>query len=90
MTEHTEQEIGNKEEILFALESKNSLHQFSTKLITYKDGSMDIHCQTGDHHRKSIKKAREILEKRGLTISDKWEFIGPTGAYYSVKKGEEG
>ena len=29
---------------------------------------------------------RRILKKRGLSVSKDWEFIGGTGAYYSVSK----
>jgi len=73
-----------KEEVLFKTKKLWPGTELPITLITYPKGSMDVHCQTGDKHNYMIGKARSILKKRGLSISKNWEFIGGTGAYYSV------
>lgn len=58
-----------------------------TILIFYDNGKIDLHCQTGDHHYRSIKKAKYILEERGLKIKDGDNgMIAPSGAYYNIEE----
>ena len=73
------------EEILFEFEQWEKGRMFPCTLITYTDGMMDLHAQTGDGHQKAIKRAKEILGARGLVV-EKAEFIGGSGIYYPVKR----
>jgi hypothetical protein len=78
-----------KEEILFKIWSDGWDKEMPVKLITYSNGTRDLHCQTGDHIDKAIEKAKEALKERGLKIvgdAGDWEFIGPSGAYYRVEE----
>lgn len=57
------------------------------RLLVYSDGKMDIHRQTGPQFKVHIQKANEILQKRGLKINEKDEWmVGCTGAYREVVK----
>lgn len=73
-----------KEEILFSEYSDGWNRNMPVTLITYDDGKMDVHCQTGDHHIKAIDKARAILWKKGLAVGPD-EAVGGSGIYYPVK-----
>jgi galactose-1-phosphate uridylyltransferase len=58
-----------------------------TTLITYDDGTNDLHCQTGDHHNRSIKLAKKKLKERNLKIVDNDSgSTYPSGIYYSVEQ----
>lgn len=52
-------------------------------LITYEDGSQDLHRQTGSQFDEHVAEAAQLLAARGLAVG-KVEFIGPTGAYMRV------
>lgn len=77
-----------KKEILFLSETKwHDGRGYECSLLTYKNGEMDYHRQTGERFDDDVKKAQEILKARGLYMPRmKWEFIGPSGAYITVKK----
>ena len=75
-----------KEEVLFSMYSDGWEMEMDTTLIFYNDGNIDLHCQTGEHHSKSIEKAKLILAGRGLKLRDEnEEWIGPSGCYYRVE-----
>lgn len=52
-------------------------------LITYGDGTMDLHTQTGPDFEKRITRAKSVLGELGLTVG-KTETLGPSGAYLPV------
>ena len=54
------------------------------KIIKYKCGKLDLHCQSGDHHRKAIKVASVILKTLNLKVSKHFEGY-PTGLYYALE-----
>ena len=58
-------------------------NEFPVTLITYGDGSMDLHMQTGTEHRRAISEAKVLLYERGFLVGE-LEMVGPSGAYYSV------
>jgi len=76
---------GYKEEKLFSIWSNGWDREMPVLLITYDGGSMDLHCQTGDHHDKALLRAKKELSKRNLKISGE-EMIGGSGVYYGVEK----
>lgn len=74
-----------KEEVLFTMFDTGWEEDLPVTLITYSDGSMDLHSQTGPDFRARMEKAVEILKSRGLTLkTDSPEFIGGSGAYVPV------
>jgi len=78
------------EEILVYEMDKGWGKRMPVKLITYGGGVMDIHRQTGDQFEEHIRMADKILAERGLTrVIGEW-FIGPSGAYQSVKPIDKG
>lgn len=80
----------NKEEVILNNIDSGWKSKLPVKLITYPDGSIDIHRQTGPDFDKDMELASKILEKRGLRIDkSKGMFIGPTGAYQDVVPMEE-
>lgn len=80
-----EDSVENTEEIIYKAYDNSWRRDMPIKLITYKNGSMDIHRQTGSEFEAHMKEAEKILNKRGLEIK-KHEpgLIGPTGWYQSV------
>lgn len=76
-----------EEEIILSVNDA-ALRLQHVRLLTFKDGRTDLHCQTGDHHRKAIEKARRLLWERGLAVGEAEE-VGPSGAYYSVRRLEK-
>lgn len=60
---------------------------FQVKLLTYQDGTMDLHRQTGTQYSEHIKEAEKVLATRGLMLdpSDPPAY-GCTGAYQRVIK----
>ena len=72
------------EKVLFEFKQWDN-KKFPCTLITYDNGSMDLHAQTGDGHREAIKKAKKILMKKGLKVG-KADGVGMTGMYYPVNK----
>lgn len=77
--------FGNREEVIAREHSRGWDREMPAILITYPSGSMDLHCQTGDHHEKAIAAATAILKARGLAVS-RAEMMGCTGLYYSVSR----
>lgn len=56
-------------------------------LIHYSNGSIDLHCQTGEEHVENIKRAQKILQDKGLRLAlEKGCTVGSSGAYYIVAK----
>ena len=75
-----------KEEILFRAISKQAKRDWPVLLITYDNGSMDLHCQTGDHHVSAIRQAKRILGDRGLAVArTRGIGLAASGVYYRVK-----
>jgi hypothetical protein len=52
---------GYKETILFKVYSPRWEKYMPVTLIHYDNGSVDIHCQTGDHHEAAMNRARRVL-----------------------------
>ena len=76
-----------EEEVLFEIWSEGWEKNMPVKLITYNDGSQDLHLQTGDHWTTAIEKAREILAERKLQIvNEDGDFIAMSGVYLGLKK----
>lgn len=76
------------EEVIFKGTDKHwNNKELPVTLITYEDGEMDIHRQTGWEFNNHINEARKVLAERGLKIKDgePWQ-SWPTGAYCSVVK----
>jgi hypothetical protein len=73
------------EEILFEGYDSGWDETLPVTLITYKDGSMDIHRQSGSHFNEHIKESEKVLEQRGLKIdpNDSWA-AGASGIYRRV------
>ncbi len=77
----------HREEVLFKTYSKGWNKYMPSTLIRYDSGNIDYHCQTGDHHMKALKRAKRYLRRRGLCIvNEEYDFIGMTGAYYTVMR----
>lgn len=75
-----------KEEVIFEGFDEGWQRVLPVRLLTYGDGSMDIHRQTGSQFEEHIKQAEKILFQRGLVIDPKekhWT-IGSTGAYKAL------
>jgi hypothetical protein len=69
----------------------NGMHIFQVKLLTYSDGSMDIHRQTGENYQKDMAEAEKILLARDLMIDPTDEgMIGSSGLYRRVVKKFQG
>ena len=77
------EKTNSDEFVLFNAGSNGWDRYMPVTFIRYDDGSMDLHCQTGDHHREAIRYAKKMLNNLGLSVSRSW-FGGPTGIYYSV------
>ena len=75
----------SEEKVIWKEYSESGDRLMPVTLIRYQNGSIDLHCQTGDHHTKAIAKAEEILRRSGFKIKDVNDYeVYPTGAYYSV------
>lgn len=75
-----------KEEILFRATSKRPARDWPVTLITYDNGNLDLHCQTGDHHQRAIRQAKRILGDRGLAVArTRGIGLASSGVYYRVK-----
>lgn len=55
------------------------------RLITYVDGTMDVHRQTGPDFDAALTKARFLLSARGMSIGAP-EAIGSSGVYCPVTR----
>lgn len=73
------------EEVLFEIDMWEDGRVFPVSLITYENGGMDLHFQTGAKHYEALARANSILKDRGMKFS-KAEMVGPSGVYYSVEK----
>ena len=71
------------EEILFSEFDAGWGRAMQVKLITYANGTQDLHRQTGENFTEDVEKARKQLEERSLLVGP-ISFIGPTGAYMQV------
>lgn len=71
------------EKVLFTMWSETWERDMPTTLIEYTDGKKDIHCQTGDHHGKSLARAKEIMAAQGCAVGE-CAFTGPSGCYYPI------
>ena len=74
-----------KETIILKTYSEDWGKEIPVTLIEYDNGTIDIHCQSGDHHDDAIEYAKKILKEQGMKVG-KLEFVGPTGIYYPVTK----
>lgn len=74
------------EEVLFTTWSNSWRKEMPTLLITYSNGKIDLHCQTGDHHVKAVTKATKLLKRRGLSVKRQNAMIASTGVYYQCVK----
>jgi hypothetical protein len=72
------------EEVL--LMGKDGNREWPVTLITYDNGKMDLHCQTGLHHVKAITAGRKIMNARGYSVARKHLWIAASGIYYRVTK----
>ncbi len=71
------------EEVLFEAHDEGWNRPLPVKLLTYKDGSQDLHRQTGANFDEAVERARALLAERGLHAAEP-SFIGPSGAYMKV------
>ena len=78
-----------EEEVIFTGFDSGWDRALPITLIIYKNGSMDIHRQTGSNFHEHMAEAEKILAQRGLKI-DKTESggIGMSGFYQRVIKNE--
>ena len=72
-----------REFVLFEAWSDGWNKNMPVSMFIYSDGMMDLHCQTGDHHRQAIAYAREMLYNMDLLVNDA-DFCGGTGMYYKI------
>ncbi len=77
----------NHEEVLFKMFDDGWDCEMPVTLITWKDGTQDLHMQTGPSWDARLDKAEAILKDRGLKLkSRKMEFVGPSGGYITVER----
>lgn len=76
-----------REVVLFSAWSVSWRREMPVTLIEHGNGRLDLHCQTGDHHRAAVNYGRRILNEMGISVSWRAGLIGPTGAYYSCRIG---
>ncbi len=72
------------EEVLFEAHDEGWNRPLPVTLITYKDGSQDLHRQTGFNFEEAVERARALLAARGLEVAAEPSFLAPSGAYLSV------
>lgn len=78
------------EEIIFTGFDDGWQRELPVKLITYDDGSMDLHRQTGSQFHEHTIKALEILRKRGIVLKlDRKDSVGSSGYYQSLVASEQ-
>ena len=77
-------ELTATNEVLFSAHDSGWGRALPVTLITYADGTQDLHRQTGADFPAAIKKARAQLWERGLAVGPA-ETFGATGAYLPVK-----
>ena len=78
---------GDTEEVVFVGYDEGWSRNLPVTLITYAEGTQDLHRQTGNQFDEHIAEARKILAARGLSVSP-IEDIGGTGAYMRVTPDE--
>ena len=74
------------EEVIFTAIDSGWNQELPITLITYDEGNMDIHRQTGTDFDKHMAEAEKILIARGLEINKMDFSVGSTGAYYGVRR----
>lgn len=78
---------GNLETVVVTHYSYGWESDMPVTLIRYRDGSADLHCQTGDHHDRAIADALDALADRYITIDQESDRVYSTGVYYKVTGG---
>lgn len=78
--------MGYTEQVLFTYYDRGWKKTMQCVLITYDNGNMDLHAQTGIDHRSAIYRARKILNTMDLSARRQPVMTGPTGTYYTVYK----
>jgi len=76
----------DKENILLEYWSDDWNRYMPVSIIKYDDGTMDLHCQDGDHHIKAVKEAKKILHQQNYKVK-KCVVIGQSGLYYPMVRG---
>ncbi|MDB5885832.1 MAG: hypothetical protein JWR74_2003 [Polaromonas sp.] len=76
--------MNTTKEILLSEHDGGWGNELPVTLLTYEDGTQDLHRQTGEDFTAAIEKARALLWVRGLAVGP-IEMIGPTGARMPVK-----
>lgn len=69
--------------VLFSAYDAGWSREMPVKLITYPNGSQDLHRQTGSDFVGAVDRAKAMLLKQGFQVGE-ISFIGPTGAYMAV------
>lgn len=70
-------------EVLFEAFDTGWGRPMPVKVLTYSDGSQDLHRQTGTEFVEAIERAKVILAQRGLQVAEP-SYVGPTGIYMSI------
>jgi hypothetical protein len=74
-----------KEEVLCEGPDWGGMHIFPVTLITYSNGSMDLHRQTGERFHEDWDIGRDVLRSRGLDVDDNDKgSYGSSGFYQRV------
>lgn len=73
------------EEVIFEGFDKSWRRNLPVRLLTYGDGQIDLHRQSGSEFHAHMEEARRILAARGLVASEP-EVIASTGIYMRVSR----
>jgi len=72
------------EEILLSIPQDDKPHPLRVRLLTYWNGTRDVHFPYGGCTRDTIARIADVLKQRGLHLSDNTGDAWPTGIYFSV------
>jgi hypothetical protein len=72
------------EEILLTIPQDEKPHPLRVRLLTYWNGTRDVHFPYGGCTRDIITRIADVLQQRGLQLKDDNGDAWPTGIYFSV------
>lgn len=72
------------EEVLLTLPQTDKAHPLRVRLVTYWNGTRDVHFPYGGCNRDIITRIGDLLQQRGLKLNDNDGDAWPTGIYFSV------
>lgn len=85
MKEHAINDDNVAQELLFTEYDAGWRRELPVTLLTYPDGSQDLHRQTGADFKAALARAVEMLAERGLSVDIDSGMIAATGVYMTVK-----